>query len=124
MRRRLVALLLLAALEALAARAAAAARDRHAPFSAAVLCGVERWTVKTLQDRPRLLRKRPTTVAHLTGPAKARPPAPHAAPRSRSTSSASSPPSPSSAREADQAGVGSCESSFILPILESTQDGG
>jgi hypothetical protein len=28
-------------------------------------CGVERWTVKTLQDRPRLLRDRLTTVRYL-----------------------------------------------------------
>jgi hypothetical protein len=28
-------------------------------------CGVERWAVKTLQDRPRLLRAQATTVAHL-----------------------------------------------------------
>jgi hypothetical protein len=28
-------------------------------------CGVERWTVKTLQDRPALLRVKPTTVAYL-----------------------------------------------------------
>ena len=30
-----------------------------------MVCGVERWSVKTLQDRPRLLRARPTTIAHL-----------------------------------------------------------
>jgi hypothetical protein len=29
-------------------------------------CGVERWTVKTLQDRPRLLRVRRATIAYLT----------------------------------------------------------
>ncbi len=28
-------------------------------------CGVERWTVKTLQDRPRLLPLRDTTIAYL-----------------------------------------------------------
>jgi hypothetical protein len=33
--------------------------------SAGVVCGVERWRVKTLQDRPRLLPVRSTTVAHL-----------------------------------------------------------
>src|SRR4051812_7705140 len=31
-----------------------------------VLCGVERWTVKTLQDRPALLATRSTTIAFLT----------------------------------------------------------
>jgi hypothetical protein len=28
-------------------------------------CGIERWTVKTLQDRPRLLPVQTTTIAHL-----------------------------------------------------------
>jgi hypothetical protein len=35
-------------------------------FSAALACGVERWNIKTLKDRPLLLRARATTVAHLT----------------------------------------------------------
>src|SRR4051794_19977413 len=30
------------------------------------LCGVERWTVKTLQDRPRLLPTASTTISFLT----------------------------------------------------------
>src|SRR5438093_10806543 len=30
-------------------------------------CGVERWTVKTLQDRPRLLPVKKTTIAYLVG---------------------------------------------------------
>jgi hypothetical protein len=30
------------------------------------VCGVERWAVKTLQDRPSLLPARPATVAYLT----------------------------------------------------------
>lgn len=34
-------------------------------FSGAQVCGIERWTVKTLQDRPKLLRLQRTTVAHL-----------------------------------------------------------
>ena len=29
------------------------------------LCGVDRWTVKTLQDRPHLLRARKTTIHYL-----------------------------------------------------------
>jgi hypothetical protein len=37
-----------------------------------ILCGVERWTVKTLQDRPRLLPPRDTTIAYLVS---RRPPA-------------------------------------------------
>jgi hypothetical protein len=32
-----------------------------------LLCGVERWTVKTLQDRPRLLPRRDATIAYLVG---------------------------------------------------------
>jgi hypothetical protein len=35
--------------------------------NARTLCGVERWTVKTLQDRPRLLPVRDTTIAYLVG---------------------------------------------------------
>jgi hypothetical protein len=34
--------------------------------SSRIECGVERWTVKTLQDRPRLLSVRRTTVAALS----------------------------------------------------------
>jgi hypothetical protein len=33
--------------------------------STRILCGVERWNVKTLQDRPNLLPLQKTTVAHL-----------------------------------------------------------
>jgi hypothetical protein len=39
---------------------------------ARALCGEERWTVKTLQDRPQLLPVQTTTVLHLT---RLRPPA-------------------------------------------------
>lgn len=47
------------------------ARTSHAS-SAFGSCGVERWTVKTLQDRPHLLRNRLTTVKYLvTRPAPA-----------------------------------------------------
>jgi hypothetical protein len=48
----------------------AAAAVASAPPSSATLersaCGVERWTVKTLQDRPALLPAQPTTLAFLT----------------------------------------------------------
>jgi hypothetical protein len=46
----------------------------HAAAShARVLCGAERWTVKTLQDRPRLLRGKRVTFAYLVSrPAPAR----------------------------------------------------
>jgi hypothetical protein len=62
--RRAAAVVLIAALAAVAARIAAPSTP-HARFSPALACGVERWTVKTLQDRPRLLPARATTIAHL-----------------------------------------------------------
>jgi hypothetical protein len=58
--------LLIALLAAVAARVAVPAHQRQAGFSAALACGVERWSIKTLKDRPILLRARATTVAHLT----------------------------------------------------------
>jgi hypothetical protein len=65
-RSRVVAVILVAACAALAARVAAPSDSHHFRFSAALACGVERWGIKTLKDRPRLLRARPTTVARLT----------------------------------------------------------
>jgi hypothetical protein len=65
---RRVALVLAAlALAALAARVAAPshATQTRAPHS--LVCGVERWAVKTLQDRPHLLGPRASNVAHLIG---------------------------------------------------------
>jgi hypothetical protein len=50
---------------AVVSRVAAPAPERHAHFSAALACGVDRWGIKTLKDRPRLLRARSTTVARL-----------------------------------------------------------
>jgi hypothetical protein len=55
----------IALVAAIAARVAEPAHQRQAHFSAALSCGVERWSIKTLQDRPRLLRARPTTAAKL-----------------------------------------------------------
>jgi hypothetical protein len=63
--KRLVVVAALALLAAVAARVAAPAPERHAHFSAALACGVERWGIKTLKDRPRLLRARKSTIAHL-----------------------------------------------------------
>jgi hypothetical protein len=63
--RRASVVLLIALVAAVAARVAAPAHQRPAPFSAALACGVERWNVKTLKDKPRLLRPRATTVARL-----------------------------------------------------------
>jgi hypothetical protein len=51
---------------AVVARVAAPAHQRQAPFLAALACGVERWNIKTLKDRPLLLRARVATVAQLT----------------------------------------------------------
>jgi hypothetical protein len=56
-------------LAAAAAVVALAAPPRAQPASASparTLCGAERWTVKTLQDRPRLLPAKTTTIAFLT----------------------------------------------------------
>jgi hypothetical protein len=65
-RSRVVAVILVAACAAIAARVAVPSDSHHFRFSAALACGVERWGIKTLKDRPRLLRARPTTVGHLT----------------------------------------------------------
>jgi hypothetical protein len=59
--------IVIALIAAVAARVAAPAHQRQAHFSAALACGVERWSVKTLKDRPRLVFRRPTTLAYLTG---------------------------------------------------------
>jgi hypothetical protein len=48
---------------ALATSAALATHPSNAATTSA--CGVERWTVKTLQDRPHLLRARKTTIHYL-----------------------------------------------------------
>lgn len=59
-------MILVAACAATAARVATPSDNHHFRFSAALACGVERWNIKTLKDRPLLLRARATTVAHLT----------------------------------------------------------
>ena len=61
-------MLLVAGLCASAARLASPSHaTRSGPRAPAAVCGVERWTVKTLQDRPRLLRVQATTIAQLAG---------------------------------------------------------
>ncbi len=65
LRRRLPVVVLLAALAAVGARVAAPSAQGHLRVSAASRCGVERWTVKTLQDRPKLFATRRSSVAHL-----------------------------------------------------------
>jgi hypothetical protein len=47
------------------ARVAAPSHASHFRHSAALACGVERWKVKTLQDRPRLLRVHSIPIAQL-----------------------------------------------------------
>ena len=47
------------------ARVAAPSHASHFRYSAALACGVERWKVKTLQDRPRLLRVKSIPIAQL-----------------------------------------------------------
>jgi hypothetical protein len=63
---RVLLVALIAAIAAVAVRVAAPETERHIRVSAAA-CGVGRWKIKTLQDRPRLLRPRRTTIAHLSG---------------------------------------------------------
>lgn len=55
---------LIAVAAAVAARVASPAQH-PVRFSAAFACGVERWSIKTLKDRPVLLPRRPATVAQL-----------------------------------------------------------
>jgi hypothetical protein len=65
--RRAAIVLCIALAAAVAARVAAPApKQVPASVSVELACGVERWNIKTLKDRPRLLRARPTTVGHLT----------------------------------------------------------
>src|SRR5215212_5331278 len=47
------------------ARVAAPSHASHFRYSTALACGVERWKVKTLQDRPRLLRVHSIPIAQL-----------------------------------------------------------
>ena len=49
-----------------AARVSTPAAQGSVHSAGARVCGVERWTVKTLQDRPKLLPLQRTTVARLT----------------------------------------------------------
>jgi hypothetical protein len=59
------AIVVVAVIAAAAVAARIAAPSHATRFHASRACGVERWAVKTLQDRPRLLRVRATTIAHL-----------------------------------------------------------
>jgi hypothetical protein len=63
--RRIVAVAFAVACAVLAARIAAPSSGGHFRYSAALACGVERWKVKTLQDRPRLLRAHAIPISQL-----------------------------------------------------------
>src|SRR5439155_2888038 len=63
--RRVLLVGLLALLTLAAARIAAPPGASHYRFSAAMVCGIERWNIKTLKDKPLLRRAAQTTVAHL-----------------------------------------------------------
>jgi hypothetical protein len=75
---RIALVIAIAIVAAVAARIASPSGNRQVRISAALACGVERWKIKTLQDRPHLSSVRPTTVAHLAGL-----PRPHRVPQSR-----------------------------------------
>jgi hypothetical protein len=64
---------LVAVLASIAARIAAPSDASHYRFSAAMVCGIERWNIKTLKDKPRLKRAANTTVAHLVSVARPSP---------------------------------------------------
>jgi hypothetical protein len=61
---RVLVLAAIAILGVAAARIATPSRAAHVRYTYAS-CGVERWSIKTLQDRPRLLPIRRTTIAWL-----------------------------------------------------------
>jgi hypothetical protein len=65
--KRVVAVVLVAALAAVAARIAAPSGARPVHANRALMCGSERWTVKTLQDKPHLISAKHETVVHLAG---------------------------------------------------------
>jgi hypothetical protein len=63
--RRVLLVLLVAGLAAMATRLAAPTEAHPTKPSRALICGSERWRIKTLQDRPHLISAKPNTVAHL-----------------------------------------------------------
>ena len=77
--RRVLLVVLCATLAAIAARIAAPAEAHPTKPSLSLVCGSERWRVKTLQDRPKLYSAKPKTVAWLAGLAR-----PNLAPTDRS----------------------------------------
>jgi hypothetical protein len=62
---RIAAALIVVGIAVVVTRVAAPSHASHFRYSAALACGVERWKVKTLQDRPRLLRVHSIPIAQL-----------------------------------------------------------
>jgi hypothetical protein len=60
--RRAAAVIAVVAVATIAARVAVPSHASHFRYSVELACGFERWNVKTLQDRPRLLRARTATI--------------------------------------------------------------
>lgn len=65
--RRALLVLLVAAVAATAARLSGPTQAHPTKPSRALICGSERWRVKTLQDRPTLYSAKPKTLAWLFG---------------------------------------------------------
>src|SRR3954471_6213234 len=63
--RRIAAVVVVIGIAVVVARVAAPSNAGHFRYSAALACGLERWKVKTLQDRPRLLRVHSIPIAQL-----------------------------------------------------------
>jgi len=78
--KRVALVVLLAASASVAARIAAPSSARPVHANRALMCGSERWTVKTLQDRPHLISAKFKSVAQLAALTRPKP-----APVERST---------------------------------------
>jgi hypothetical protein len=63
--RRIAVAVVVVGLAVVVSRVAAPSHAGHFRYSAALACGVERWKVKTLQDRPRLLRAHSIPISQL-----------------------------------------------------------
>jgi hypothetical protein len=81
--RRAVVVVAVLAVSVVAARIAVPSHASHFRYSAALACGVERWKVKTLQDRPRLYRAHAITIGQLTSHERPTPLPPNRAPFER-----------------------------------------
>jgi hypothetical protein len=66
LRTRPIIVALIVPLAVIAARVAAPSHASHYRYSSALACGSERWTIKSLQDHPRLYRAHAVSIAQLT----------------------------------------------------------